>query len=369
MNRNLVLATKTGGLKRTKVPVMARKHDWSPPGRAVLIAGLTIAAGSLFLTTYTLALGDPVPHRIDAALVGDRTQHARKVDAVERVADGSLTFHRYRSAAAAHHAIDVQRVYAALDVTSKKPTLYVASAAGASVARVLERVAASAPGVRVVDTHPLSASDPNGLDIFYLMLVATIIGFLTVFQVRANAGGLGLQGWTAWVVGFALAAALALTLVVGPGLDRFNVPVAETWGILALHIVAVASFASVMTVLVGDPSGLALLRRAGQQLVWRRRLAAAAAGAIRVHFPVAPIGRHRYLASRRDLFPRLPARASDPCLGGLGGDALRRDAHRIAPPPDEPRRSKRAERARLGVIRNCKRRLTPMTGSGARRKL
>ena len=229
---------------------MTRNHDWSPPGRAVFIAVLTIAAGSLFLTTYTLALGDPVPHRIDAALVGDRTQHARTVDAVERVADGSLTFHRYRSVAAAQHAIDVQRVYAALDVTSKRPTLYVASAAGAPVARVLEQVSASAPGVRVVDTHPLSASDPNGLDIFYLMLVATIIGFLTVFQVSANAGGLGLHRWTAWVVGFALAAALALTLVVGPGLDRFNVPVAETWGILALHILAVASFASFMTVLV-----------------------------------------------------------------------------------------------------------------------
>jgi hypothetical protein len=230
---------------------MTRNHDWSPPGRAVLIAVLTIAAGSLFLTTYTLALGDPVPHRIDAALVGDRTQHARTVDAVERVADGSLTFHRYRSVAAAQHAIDVQRVYAALDVASKRPTLYVASAAGASVARVLERVSASAPGVRVVDTHPLSASDPNGLDIFYLMLVATIIGFLTVFQVRANAGGLGLHRWTVRVVGFALAAALALTLVVGPALDRFNVPVAETWGILTLHIVAVTSFASLMTVLVG----------------------------------------------------------------------------------------------------------------------
>ena len=229
---------------------MTRNHDWSPPGRAVFIAALTIAAGSLFLTTYTLALGDPVPHRIDAALVGDRTQHARTVDAVERVADGSLTFHRYRSVAAAQHAIDVQRVYAALDVTSKRPTLYVASAAGAPVARVFEQVSASAPGVRVVDTHPLSASDPNGLDIFYLMLVATIIGFLTVFQVSANAGGLGLHRWTAWVVGFAVAAALALTLVIGPGLDRFNVPVAETWGILALHILAVASFASLMTVLV-----------------------------------------------------------------------------------------------------------------------
>jgi hypothetical protein len=30
--------------------------------------------GSLFVATYTLALGDPVPHRIDAALVGDPGQ-------------------------------------------------------------------------------------------------------------------------------------------------------------------------------------------------------------------------------------------------------------------------------------------------------
>ena len=119
------------------------------------------------------------------------------------------------------------------------------------MARVLERISATDPAVRVVDTHPLSMSDPNGVDIFYLMLVATIVGFLTVFQVRANAGGLPLRHWTAFVVGLALAAALALTLVVGPGLDRFDVPVPETWGILALHLLAVTSFASVMTVLLG----------------------------------------------------------------------------------------------------------------------
>ena len=55
--------------------------------------------------------------------------------------------------------------------------------------------------MRVVDTHPLAPSDPNGVDIFYLMLVATIVGFLTVFQVRSNAGGLQLYHWTALVVG------------------------------------------------------------------------------------------------------------------------------------------------------------------------
>ena len=217
----------------------------------MFIAVLTIAMGSLFLTTYTLALGDPVPHRIDAALVGDPTQHAQTLAAVEQVAGGSLAFRPYESVAEARDAIDRQRVYAALDLTSARPTLYVASAAGASVARVLERVSATDPAVRVVDTHPLSTSDPNGVDIFYLMLVGTIIGFLTVFQVRANAGGLRLHEWTAFVVLFALVAALALTLLVGPVLDRFHVPVAETWGLLALHLLAVASFASVMTVLIG----------------------------------------------------------------------------------------------------------------------
>jgi hypothetical protein len=98
----------------------------------------------------------------------------------------------------------------------------VASAAGASVARVLEQVTAADPWVRVVDTHPFPSSDPEGLDLFYLMLVATILDFLTVFQVRANASGLGLRGWTAFVVSFALAT--SLTLVAGPILHRIASP-------------------------------------------------------------------------------------------------------------------------------------------------
>ena len=246
----------SGAVARDGRPRMAgvrhlRDHTWSPRERAVLIAVLTIVAGSLFLATYTLALGDPVPHRIPVALVGDPAPDARTLEAVEQAADDSVAFQRYESATAARSAIDQQRVYGALDLTSARPTLYLASAAGASVARVLEGVSATDPGVRVIDTHPLFASDPNGLDVFYLMLIATIVGFLTIFQVRANAGGLRLRQWTTFVLGFALAAALVLTLVVGPVLDRLHVPVAETWGILALHILAVASFASLMAVMIG----------------------------------------------------------------------------------------------------------------------
>jgi hypothetical protein len=42
---------------------------------AAVIAALAIVMGSLFVTTYTLALGDPVPRRIDAALVGGGLGH------------------------------------------------------------------------------------------------------------------------------------------------------------------------------------------------------------------------------------------------------------------------------------------------------
>jgi hypothetical protein len=68
------------------------------------------------------------------------------------------------------------------------------------VEHVLESVAAADPQLRVVDTHPLPPSDPVGLDIFYLVIAATILGFLTVFQVRTNAGGLSLRGWTVFVL-------------------------------------------------------------------------------------------------------------------------------------------------------------------------
>jgi hypothetical protein len=224
---------------------------WSPAASAVVVCAVAIAVGSLLLTTYTFSLGDPVPHRIDTAVVGNPRAHASVVEAVDHAAGGELDFHPYPSVGTALGAIDAQQVYAALDPRGRRPSLYVASAAGASVARVLEKVTAADPRVRVVDTHPLPSSDSQGLDLFYLMLVATVLGFLTVFQVRANAAGLRGRGWTAFVVLFALATSLTLTLVAGPILHRLALPIFEGWGILALQMLTVATFASTMLVLIG----------------------------------------------------------------------------------------------------------------------
>ena len=226
-----------------------REPGWPAAARAALIGAVTIALGTLFVASYMLTLGHPVPHRIDTAVVGSPTSHA--VAALERATRGSVVFHTYPSVTAARRALDAQQVYAALDLTLRPPRLYVASAAGASVSRTLEAAFAGDPQIQVVDTHPLPPSDPQGLDVFYLVLATTILGFTTVFQVRAHAGGLGYGSWTAFVLAFALAASLVLTLVAGPVLHRLSLPIAESWGILALQALTVAAFASTMGVLLG----------------------------------------------------------------------------------------------------------------------
>jgi hypothetical protein len=228
-----------------------RRHEWSPQQRAILISLVAVVMGSLFVTTYSLALADPVPHRIKVALIGDPDGSPQTIAAVEKVAADKLVFERYSSVPAALNAINHQNVYAALDLHSSRATLYVASAAGVSVGRVLEKVDVVDRGVRVIDTHPLASDDPNGLDIFYLMLVATIVGMVTVWQVRAHVPGLDLRHDISFVIGLAVLASTVLTLVDGPLLHRPAAVYPEEWGILAVHVLAVSSFALLMTVLVG----------------------------------------------------------------------------------------------------------------------
>jgi hypothetical protein len=97
------VAVKATRRTAPRIPRLSRlrEHRWSPPERVVVILVVAILGGSLFVTSYSLALGDPIPHRIQVALVGDPTRHQRTVDALQGVARGSLVFQRYPSVPAA----------------------------------------------------------------------------------------------------------------------------------------------------------------------------------------------------------------------------------------------------------------------------
>ena len=105
--------------------------------------------------------------------------------------------------------------------------------------------------LEVIELHPLPPSDPEGLVSFYVTLAATILGFVTMFQLRANAPGLSLRGWLARVAGLAAIGGLVLTLIVDRLIGALHGPVLELWAALAAEVAAAALFNSAMLALIG----------------------------------------------------------------------------------------------------------------------
>jgi hypothetical protein len=224
----------------------------------ILLIGTVMA--SLFVASYSLALGRPVPRHIPTGLVGDPARRPAIVDTLEEATDGALDFRPYPSVSAAETAIGEQKILAALALGSDRPQLLISSASGASVALVLQKVAEQVndqlapdgvPPLRVVDIRPLPPNDPLGLNSFYVTIAATVLGFVVMFQIRQHASALSLRDWLAVVGVLAVFGGLALTLVTGPLIHALPGPFPELWGALAAQIAIAALFNSTMLVLFG----------------------------------------------------------------------------------------------------------------------
>ena len=101
------------------------------------------------------------------------------------------------------------------------------------------------------DLHPLPSQDPSGLAAFYLTIGATILGFVTTFQLRANARPMPLPPWLAFTGGLAILGSLVLIAVVKGVLHALPVPFFDGWGVVALQMIAATAVASLMATLIG----------------------------------------------------------------------------------------------------------------------
>ena len=238
-------------------PTRASRLLTQPPYRnAMVVMTIAVTMVSIFAVSYTLALGRPTPHDIPAAVVGRPADRPGVIPALEAATGNGLRLTPYRSMARAKHAIDEQRIYAALTLSGLRPRLFVASAAGTSVARVMEQAAQAVPArasgpLPIVDLHPLPSTDPQGLASFYATLAATILGFVAMFQLRAHADSLSLRAWIACIAVLALAGGLTLALITDPLLRALGGPFAELWAALAAEIAAAALFNAAMLTLIG----------------------------------------------------------------------------------------------------------------------
>jgi hypothetical protein len=241
-------------LRRVEAPL--RFIARSPYRNALIVMGVAIAMASVFAVSYTLALARPTPHHVPAAVVGNPAGRPGLVGALEAAIRDGLDLHAYGSLSRAERMIAAQRVYCALVLNATRPRLLIASAAGTSVARLLEQAAAEVPPraggpLRVVDLHPLPPNDPEGLASFYATLAATILGFVTMFQLRMNAPGLSLRAWLTCVAILAILGGFVLAVIVDPGLGALRGPFRELWAALAGQIAVAALFNSAMLALIG----------------------------------------------------------------------------------------------------------------------
>lgn len=221
---------------------------------ALVITLIIAVVGPLFVASYSLAMGDPIPREVPVGVVGDAAQAATVEKVMDAAGDETFRVASFADAAAATAALDGQRIYAVVDPAASAVTL--SSASGASVATIVEEAVpalSSALGAEfaVTDAHPLAVHDPYGLVLFYLALGATILGFVGAIQTRVNAQGLTLIEEVGWDAGRSLVVALLMTIVIGPVLGLESFPVLPVWLVLAATMFAAAMVYSFWRVVIG----------------------------------------------------------------------------------------------------------------------
>ncbi|WP_433430555.1 ABC transporter permease [Nonomuraea sp. CA-141351] len=208
---------------------------------SVLVVILSAGAG-LFAGSYTYAMASPTPHHLPVAVVGVTAETVRGkafVEGLEKSLEASLVLRFYPTYAEARQAIEEQRVFAVFVVRGADVNMDVSSASGASVAQLLTEEAprvAARVGVRLTvrDVKPLQRADPRGLAIFYITLAAVIIGFTGAAQLSANAADLNAGERIAFTAVYAALGAFAIVAIVDWLLGALDLPVPESWLILAL---------------------------------------------------------------------------------------------------------------------------------------
>ena len=231
----------------TESRVTADPPEWR---KVATVLAIAIAMASGFAAAYTVALGRPFPHHLPVGLVG--APSAQLLGELQ-VREHEFDIRTYPTRDAAVAAIDDQQVTAVIDALAAPPELLVSSASDPSSARALTTLDRAAPGpsqLRIVDLHPLPPEDPAGLATFYVVIAATILGFVTMFQLRANVKTLTLGRWLAAVAVLTVVGGLALAVIAGPVLHALRTPVFALWFLLSLQIAVAALFNSTMLMLV-----------------------------------------------------------------------------------------------------------------------
>lgn len=222
---------------------------------ALLLVGALILMVA-FATSYVGAFHEPKPRQMPVALVGT-AQQAQQLNAL----DGRpLDVHAVADRQAALEQLDDREIYGVYDPSAN--TLYTASASNRAAATALEltvnRVLAAQerPAAKVQDVKPLSASDPNGTSLFYVVIAWVFGGYFAAVLLGMIAGNRSSSRNLAGVrvgalAAFAVLGSLLTLIVVRFGFGVLDSSFLALWAAGALIVFATAVASSGLQALAG----------------------------------------------------------------------------------------------------------------------
>ncbi|GAA2350685.1 hypothetical protein [Dactylosporangium salmoneum] len=216
------------------------RSGWGRVGAIVL---LLTALLSLIMVAFAWPATRAGVHDIPLAVAGPPQATSQVVQQLEAKRPGAFDVRVVGDTAAAERLIKDREVYGAIDLTSGKPQLIVASAASPVVAQALQQVAlALAPpqgdATVVRDLVPLPADDPRGAGLSAGALPLVLGGIAAAGMLTSLIVGLGRR--IAGALAFAVTGGLALVGILQYWLGSLAGDYWANSGVVALSIAATA---------------------------------------------------------------------------------------------------------------------------------
>ncbi|RVW10475.1 ABC transporter permease [Prescottella agglutinans] len=177
----------------------------------------------MFALCYVSAFHNPAPRGVEVVLVGPESAATTLVERLAPTVGDKFDLSTATDAAGALDRLQNREIAGVIELGSTM-NVHIASAEGTMRVQAVEGLAgplAAAQGVEMntVDHAPLAADDPTGTGLFYLVMVSTIVGYLTItvlsqvaprLKLRQQVGVLGVMS----VIGV-VAAYLVSAIFVG----------------------------------------------------------------------------------------------------------------------------------------------------------
>ncbi len=217
----------------------ATRSPWPRVGAIVL---LLTALLSVLMIAFAWPATRSSVHDIPIAVAGPPAATAQVVQQLSAKRPGTFDVTVVDGTAAAERLILDREVYGAIDLSSGRPQLIIASAASPAVAQALQQVAqalgGTEPGVPVRDLVPLPADDPRGSGLAAGALPLVLGGIIAAGLLTTVIAGVARR--IAGALAFAVTGALALTGILQGWLGSIEGSFWLNTGAVALGIAATA---------------------------------------------------------------------------------------------------------------------------------